>query len=615
MRFSDELIEKIKYEADIVEIISYDLNLKKSGNNFITLSPFKQEKTPSFVVSPEKQIFKDFSSGKSGNVITFIMEYHRLTFPEALEFLAKRLGIELGAQVISKDFKEKESKRTKLIKIIKDINKHYIYTLNLNENKHLLEYFYNRGFSAESISLFKLGYSPDDWNTMYNEMRSRNHSDNLLQETGVFSQTKNNSLFDKFRGRLTFPIRDHTGNIVGFGGRIVNDKTSKVAKYINTPSTLLYDKSKILYGLYEGLDYIRNTDKIIIVEGYADVIMLHQNGFKNVVAASGTSLTEEQVRIIKRYVNKVVLIFDSDDAGIIATNRAIELCLKNEIDVKICHLPNGEDPDSFLKKFGTERFEKELENALNFIQFKVKIGLKNRNLNPIEKSKFLKECINLISIIPDKLSHNFYLTNLANEADISVNQLHTSYTENSKFSFINNENTIETDNISTILQKLKSELHLSEILLLKFLLEDIEKYNYLVSEHNIGSELFISELAKRIFDLTDEIDTTINKSSGNQLIEMEIDFELKDKITSILMFNDILSLSENWERYRNYSIETNWKKEAEDCISKLRLESIELERKELQKEIQNVDEENKLKILKRIQQLGIEREKIIGEKI
>lgn len=426
------IIDQIFEAARIEEVIGEFVNLKRSGSNLKGLSPFTDEKTPSFMVSPGKQIFKDFSSGKGGNVVTFLMEHEHYSYPEALKFLAKRYNIEIPEdKELTDEEKQEQSERESLYIVNNYAQDFFAEQLwETDEGKSVgLSYFKERGFSEETIKFFKLGYNPEGWTHFTDAAKEAGYKEEYLVQTGL-SKKKDTRVYDAYRGRVMFPIHNLSGRVIGFGGRTL--KTDKnIPKYINSPESLIYDKSKTLYGIYQAKGEIIKHDQCYLVEGYTDVISLHQAGVKNAVASSGTALTEQQIRLIKRYTQNVTILYDGDAAGIKASFRGIDMILKQGLNVRIVLFPDGEDPDSFAQQKDEEELKEFLsQQAQDFIVFKTSILSKEANQDPIQKAKLLKEVVASIALIPDHLTRAVYVKECAKLLETSEKVLFTELNKN-----------------------------------------------------------------------------------------------------------------------------------------------------------------------------------------
>jgi DNA primase len=421
---SKSTIDKVFDISRVEEVIGDYVQLKKSGSNFKGLSPFTEERSPSFMVSPVKQIWKDFSSGKGGNVVAFLMEHEHYTYPEAIKHLAKRYNIEVEETEQSSEEKEKASERESMYLVNEFAKSFFIkQMLHTDEGKSVgLSYFKKRGFTSETMEKFDLGYSPDEWQAFTDSALEKGYRLEFLEKTGL-SIVKGEKRFDRFKGRVMFPIHSMSGRILGFGGRILtNDK--KQAKYLNSPESDVYHKSKVLYGLYQAKQSIAKADNCYLVEGYTDVIQFNQTGIENVVASSGTALTPEQIRLINRLTNNITVLFDGDAAGLRASVRGIDLILEQGMNVKVCLFPDGEDPDSFAKSNSKEELETYLNsNAQDFIRFKASLLLEDAENDPVKKAEVVRDIVNSISKIPDQITQEIYIQSCSNLLEVSEDVL------------------------------------------------------------------------------------------------------------------------------------------------------------------------------------------------
>jgi DNA primase len=421
-----ETIERIIETADITDVVQDFVNLKKRGANYLGLCPFHNEKTPSFTVSPSKGIFKCFGCGKGGNAINFIMEHEHMSYPEALKYLADKYNIEITEKEISAEEVEKKNLVDSLMIVTNFAGKHYIENLkNTDEGKSVaLSYLKERGIREDMIERFQLGYSLDQWESLTRKAIQKGFKQEFLEKTGL-TIIKEDKRYDRFRGRIMFPIHSLSGNIIGFGGRILK-KDEKAAKYLNSPESEVYHKSKVLYGIYHAKKSITRNDKCYLVEGYTDVIALHQAGIENVVASSGTSLTEDQIRLIKRFTPNVTIIYDGDTAGIEASLRGIDMVLEQGMNVKILLLPEGEDPDSFSKKQNASDLKNYIdEHEEDFITFKTKLLSEKAKNDPVKKANLITEIVRSISMIPEGITRSVYIKNCSTILDIDEKILYS----------------------------------------------------------------------------------------------------------------------------------------------------------------------------------------------
>ena len=420
---SKDTIDKVFEFSRVEEVISDFIALKKSGANYKGLSPFTNEKTPSFVVSPSKQIWKDFSSGKGGNVIAFLMEHEQFNYPESIRYLANKYNIEIIETVETSDNIEERNERESLF-IINNFASSYFQD-KLSEKEEINKYLLDRGLSLTTIKNFNLGYSTDSQNNFYKKANDNGYSDKYLEETGLVIASDNKKI-DRFRERIIFPIKSIAGRVLGFGGRII-DSNKKIAKYINSPESKIYNKSKILYGIYESKQFIVKDDNCLLVEGYMDVIQLHEHGIKNVLASSGTSLTKNQIILVKRLTSNIVLLFDGDQAGVSASLRSIDLILEEGLNVKICSFPEGDDPDSFVRKNKKEKMLEFINNeSKDFVDFKLSIN-KDFKDDEDKKVSVIKNILKSISLIPDTLKQEIYIKKLSAVLEIDESSLFRSF--------------------------------------------------------------------------------------------------------------------------------------------------------------------------------------------
>ncbi|WP_121667206.1 DNA primase [Mesonia aquimarina] len=420
-------IDQVFETARVEEVIGDFVQLKKSGSNYKGLSPFSDERTPSFMVSPAKQIWKDFSSGKGGNVVAFVMEHEHFSYPEAIKYLAKKYGIEIEETQQTDEEKQQADERESMFLVsefAKDFFKRMLH--KTDQGKAIgLSYFKERGFTAETIQKFELGYSPDTWDALTAEALKKSYKLDYLEKTGL-SIVKGEKQFDRFKGRVIFPIQSMSGRTLGFGGRILtNDK--KAAKYLNSPESDIYHKSKVLYGIYFAKQAIAKEDACYLVEGYTDVIQLHQSGIENVVSSSGTALTTDQIRLIRRLTPNITILFDGDPAGLRASLRGVDLILEQGMNVKVCTFPEGEDPDSFAKKNTQEDIAAYInQQAKDVISFKASLLVDEAKNDPIKKAEAIRDMVSSIAKVPDNIQQEIYLQECARIMDISENVLYSS---------------------------------------------------------------------------------------------------------------------------------------------------------------------------------------------
>jgi DNA primase len=582
---SKETIEKVFDQARVEEVIGDFVQLKRSGSNMKGLSPFVNEKSPSFMVSPVKQIWKDFSSGKGGNSVTFLMEHEHFTYPEAIKYLANKYGIEVEETIVTNEDLEQANEKESMY-LVSEFARDYFHKtmLNTDEGQAIgLSYFKERGFTKNTIEKFQLGYSPDSWDAFTKEALGKAYKLEYLEKTGLtIVKQEDGKTFDRFKGRVMFPIQSMSGRVLGFGGRILtNDK--KAAKYLNSPESEIYHKSKVLYGIFQAKQAIAKQDTCYLVEGYTDVIQFNQSGIENVVASSGTALTPDQIRLVNRLTNNITVLFDGDAAGLRASIRGIDLILEAGMNVKVCSFPDGEDPDSFAKNNSYEVLKQYLDdNSKDFIQFKADLLVKEANNDPIKKAELIRDMVNSISKISDFIKREIYIKECSRIMDITeevirstlaqiekkdVSDANKKFTEEKKaFEVHKNNENLQPAKID-ILYELEQKI--IEILLVNgsetedftetFLAEDETGNLVDVKETNaykVYEKIYLA-LQEDEIELSNPIFKTIYTdiiNYYNQNLEFEIDKyisqtspEIANKITSILMLEerDILHKWEN----------------------------------------------------------------------
>ncbi len=415
-----QTIDRILDAAQIVDVIQEFVPLKKRGVNYLGLCPFHNEKTPSFTVSPSKEIFKCFGCGKVGNSVNFIMEHEHLTYPEALKFLARKYHIEVVEKELTQEELEKQNERESLLVVSAYAARQFTENLfHSDEGMTVgLTYFRERGFRQDTLKKFEVGYSFEKRDAFTRKATDDGYKQDFLLKTGLSVQHEDR-VFDRFSGRVMFPVHSLSGQVLGFGGRVLKTD-SKTAKYLNSPESEIYHKSRILYGLYQARKRITLEDKVYMVEGYTDVMSLHEVNIDNVVASSGTSLTQEQVRLIKRFTPNITILYDGDAAGIKASIRGIDIVLEEGMNVKIVLLPDGEDPDSYSKKVSNEEFTEYLkEKETDFIRFKTQLLLDEAQNDPVKKANLIRDIVRSIAVIPEAISRTVYIKECSNHLAIT----------------------------------------------------------------------------------------------------------------------------------------------------------------------------------------------------
>jgi DNA primase len=579
---SKATIDTVYETARVEEVIGDFVQLKRAGTNFKGLSPFSDERSPSFMVSPVKQIWKDFSSGKGGNSVAFLMEHEHFTYPEAIRYLAKKYNIEIEETEQTDEEKINTDVRESMY-LVSEFAKNYFHStlFNSEEGKAIgFSYFKERGFTNDTIKKFSLGYSPESWDAFTKEALGKGYKLEFMESTGL-TIPRDDRPFDRFKGRVMFPIQSMSGRVLGFGGRILtNDK--KAAKYLNSPESDIYHKSKVLYGIFQAKQAIAKLNNCYLVEGYTDVIQFNQAGIENVVASSGTALTPDQIRLINRLTKNITVLFDGDAAGLRASIRGIDLILEEGMNVKVCAFPDGEDPDSFAKKTSYDDLVAYLENnAKDFIQFKASLLMNDAKNDPIKKADLIRDMVTSISKIPDRIQREIYIQECSRIMDISEQVLVSTLAqlvqkdvsevgkkqkqEQKAFEIVKNENPVQSEKVDVLY---RLERKIIEILLLygnkaeefeDVLLktnEEGEIENVVEKrEYKVYQRIYLSlqedevQLANPLFrDIFNDLINYYlqNENFGMEQYLMHLKPDFAQEVTDILMEDERVTLH-NWE--------------------------------------------------------------------
>lgn len=573
-----ETIEQIKQSMDIVEVIGDFVALKKSGSSYKANSPFTNEKTPSFFLSPTKQIFKCFSSGKGGDAITFVMEHEGFSYTEALKYIAQKYGIEIKERELSPIEIQERTVRDSIFIALNFAKDHFKHLLNntLQGKSIGLSYLKERGFSEETIDKFDLGFTVDEWDNLHSTALKKQYNEDILEKSGLIIKKEDGKVYDRFRNRVMFPIHNLAGKVVAFGARILtNDK--KQPKYINSPETEVYHKSNVLYGIYQSKNEIRNVDNAFLVEGYTDVISLHQAGVTNVVASSGTALTKEQIKLIGRYTKNVTVLYDGDAAGIRASIRGIDLILEQDLNVYAVTFPEGEDPDSYVRSIGGSAFAEYIErNKQDFISFKTALFMEDAGDDPIKKASVIRQIVESIALVPDPIKRSTFFQKCSNllkideqviisefnkiqirkrndhqsnqaENEALLAQAEAALPQTPQTKEASDDRQILNDQEGEVIRLLLQYGNLmvntiedGEMSMSKYLLNELQGYQF---QNELFQEIF--EIYQVELLLSEEVDDRIFLNSDNQNISK----------TAIDLISSKYEISDGWEKLQVYVLE------------------------------------------------------------
>ncbi|OSA76127.1 DNA primase [Clostridium botulinum] len=585
---SEDVVQKVIELNDIVDVISGDIKLKNSGRNYFGLCPFHHEKTPSFSVSQDKQIYKCFGCGEAGNVVTYVMKTKNVAFPEAIKILAERVNID-----IEEDKKENTNNpKDKIYKINVDAARYFFNNLIINKNA--INYFLNRGVTKSIIKRFGLGYSKDSWDGLLRHLKTKGYTELDMLSAGLIIRSKNGSYYDRFRNRVMFPVFDYRGKVIGFGGRVLNNAKPK---YLNSPETMVFKKGINLYGLNYAVK--ENKDRVlIIVEGYMDCITLHQYGIKNSVASLGTALTTNQARLLKRYADKVIISYDSDTAGQLATQRGLEILKDVGLGVEILTVPDGKDPDQFVKAHGKEAYLKLVKEALPLIEYKIKISKQDLNIgNKRQAIQYIDRYIKIIENL-DPIEKDMYIRRLSEETNIEIQTL---YDQLNKKNQNSRKNGKEVNMLEAFGQKLYLEP--AYIRAERFILQLMFNYNniYEYIKNSINEQDIIEETHKAIYKYIK--DTLEDSNIQNKKLHIET------------LCNKNVETSKEWVNILNTNFiykEDESKKFIDDAILNIKKYKLEKYKENLLKKIKEYEAQGKLDETIKMSQELIKVKKTLG---
>jgi len=621
MRIPESKIEEVRTSASVVDVVSEFVQLRKRGKNYLGLCPFHNEKTPSFTVSEEKQIFLCFGCHTGGNVFKFLMEFQKISFVEAVQQLAEQLGITIDYEKTG--YSEQQSEQEIYYDINTETAKYFSnLLLSDDEGKFAREYFQKRNIKTQTMRTFGLGYALRGWENFINFSKEKAFDEDKVVSLGLAGKNKEGRVYDKFSGRIIFPIFSPNGRVVAFAGRILDDK-EKTAKYLNSPESLVYIKGRTLYGLSHAKDEIRKLDKAILVEGYMDLISLYQNGIKNVVAVSGTALTDDQVQLLSRYTKNVVLLFDSDTAGIKASMRSIELLLKRDMEVKIVSLPEGEDPDSFINKYGKDEFDELIKKAENFLEYQTRYyDSLGKFDDPATAAEAIRELVKPVALINDELKRTLLLKNIAKKFSIREKLLESELIKQVKQAekFERSRAKIKTKDDSTISTLTIAEtsriespvIYNLEIEIIKLLFESDKSIAEFVFKYIQPNEFTAGFHQKIISIIEKEFHKDENVTADSLFANLQ-DEQLETYAREIAFEKH--SISSNWDnRFPEITDDMIVLKFAKDIVLRFRIEKIEEQIQANHRELELAeDEEAHINLMRTNKELEEEKKRLREE--
>ncbi len=615
MHIPEHVIEEVRHRSDIVEVIGEHVRLQKRGKNFLGLCPFHSEKTPSFNVNPELGIYKCFGCGKSGSVINFVMDHDALSFPESVRFLARRIGMVIEDEQQTDAERQEHTRTDAAHKVLAAACEYYEEQLRGPAGKVAWKYLSGRGFDESTIRGFHCGYAPDDWQSTSVELMRRGFSEQTMEDAGLIIRRDDGGMYDRFRGRIMFPIHDSMGRAVGFGARVLLGDSGG-AKYVNSPQSRVYDKSRIVYGLFQAKQEIRKQDRVILTEGYADTITLHQSGFTNAVASSGTALTAEQLKLIARYSKNLVVAYDGDDAGINAAMKAIELAIPLGFDVSVVSLPDKEDPDTFVRSRGADAFTRHLREAQSFIDFLAeRYKVQGQLATPKGTAEAVRSLVKLVATIDDALQREFLLRQVSARFAMREEMLYaemshikgTSASHAYKPSGSTSQRPVPTP-ASPLMRQSHGSLTSEERSLVLCGLRSEEALRIMDTEFGISEQMFTSDVARNIFSALmhaqhNGLERTTVVTDPGVLSEEE------RAIVSEMLFTD-RQPSEGWTRFSVELHQTDVRLVIADAVLRIRLRVVLRELGDVKDAIQR---DESIELLQRFQDLTRQRQDLESE--
>lgn len=629
-----DTIEKVRDVARVEEVVGDVVRLKRRGVNMMGLCPFHNEKTPSFVVSPAKGIYKCFGCGKSGDAINFVIDHEKLTYPEAIRFLANRYNIEIEEIKVSEEQKQEQSLRESLYIALQFAQEWFAKQMWETEDGKAIAYSYfkERGFIDETIRQFGLGYSATTSDGFLKDAEKQAFSREVLKAAGLVGE-KDGRWYDFFRERVMFPIHNVMGKVIGFGGRIMVSNP-KVGKYVNTPETEVYNKSKSLYGIFQAKNEIRRLDNALLVEGYTDVISFHQAGIKNAVASSGTSLTVEQVKLIKRFTENVTIIYDGDAAGIKAAIRGLDIVLEEGLNVKVVLLPDGNDPDSYVRKMGAEVMENYIrDNQKDFVLFKTQLMAEEAKNDPIKKAALIKDIIHTISLIPDQIKISVYIQECSRLLDMPENVLVREYNQNRR-AWLKSKQKDSKEKPDELLpeEETPSEPEITQVPPLEFQERDILRILFQFGNKDMDEGMFVADFVLNEIGLTPFNNVLYQKGVDyfrkgieeglprEQLMDYLTLDEQELKGLAIDLLTSPYELSQNWYKKHNIIVKEKdiiYKNDVHSAVKRYLFSKVNDILKQLDEKIKEAQEQQDLdkalKFLKKKKDIQIQKRALAAQ--
>lgn len=629
-----DTIEKVRDVARVEEVVGDVVRLKRQGVNMMGLCPFHNEKTPSFVVSPAKGIYKCFGCGKSGDAINFVIDHEKLTYPEAIRFLANRYNIEIEEIKVSEEQKQEQSLRESLYIALQFAQEWFAKQMWETEDGKAIAYSYfkERGFIDETIRQFGLGYSATTSDGFLKDAEKQAFSREVLKAAGLVGE-KDGRWYDFFRERVMFPIHNVMGKVIGFGGRIMVSNP-KVGKYVNTPETEVYNKSKSLYGIFQAKNEIRRLDNALLVEGYTDVISFHQAGIKNAVASSGTSLTVEQVKLIKRFTENVTIIYDGDAAGIKAAIRGLDIVLEEGLNVKVVLLPDGNDPDSYVRKMGAEVMENYIrDNQKDFVLFKTQLMAEEAKNDPIKKAALIKDIIHTISLIPDQIKISVYIQECSRLLDMPENVLVREYNQNRR-AWLKSKQKNSKEKPDELLpeEETPSEPEITQVPPLEFQERDILRILFQFGNKDMDEGMFVADFVLNEIGLTPFNNVLYQKGVDyfrkgieeglprEQLMDYLTLDEQELKGLAIDLITSPYELSQNWYKKHNIIVKEKdiiYKNDVHSAVKRYLFSKVNDILKQLDEKIKEAQEQQDLdkalKFLKKKKDIQIQKRALAAQ--